>query len=301
MQQVIRSAIGSHELAAMSRMFSAGVLRGLAREERSASTSRVLRQTGLFSSALEALTLEGAFERVFATLSVQGRRDDYVFRNALARKLVIGRRSLRTATVLQELRVGNSKVDVAVLAKQGIAYEIKSDRDSYSRLSSQVADYRRAFSNVVVVASEPRVELIDKLVPETTGIASLTERFSLRMWREPVFDTDGLSVPALLRVLRLAEASEVLRLLGIEVPSVPNTLIRSTLESLAMAVEPTDLQAICFEVLRVRRSQASLAPALTTFPPSLHSAILALGLTHGEVVGLRRSLDLSVADVLSWG
>ena len=78
--------------------------------------------------------------------------------------------------VFEEKRMGNSRADILIITeKDFIGIEIKSDADTYARLSGQVKDYDRYCDyNYVVVGSTHGIH-IGEHVPEYWGIITVEE------------------------------------------------------------------------------------------------------------------------------
>ena len=76
--------------------------------------------------------------------------------------------------IIEEKRMGNSRADmVMVLPKAVCGIEIKSDADTYARLSRQVKDYSRFFDYNYVVAGASHAHHISEHVPEDWGIITV--------------------------------------------------------------------------------------------------------------------------------
>ena len=71
-----------------------------------------------------------------------------------------------------EMAVGESRIDVCRINGGSFAYEIKTQYDSYERLSSQMNDYMKAFEKVYVVVPRSRVKDVQPLIPTGCGIIS---------------------------------------------------------------------------------------------------------------------------------
>lgn len=69
-----------------------------------------------------------------------------------------------------ELPVGGSRVDLCKVNGNSIAYEIKTDLDSLTRLHKQINDYKQVFEQVYIICSETRYHTLEKALPETCGI-----------------------------------------------------------------------------------------------------------------------------------
>lgn len=76
--------------------------------------------------------------------------------------------------IIEEKRMGNSRADmVMVLPKAVCGIEIKSDADTYARLSRQVKDYSQFFDYNYVVAGASHAHHIREHVPEDWGIITV--------------------------------------------------------------------------------------------------------------------------------
>ncbi|WP_369750461.1 sce7726 family protein [Nesterenkonia sp. F] len=229
-----------------------------------------------------------------------GYRDDYVYRSALVRRILLGRHSLRTATLIQEMRVETSKADAVVLNGTSTAYEIKSDRDSLGRLGSQLDSYRKVFASVCVVTSELHLDQVQNIAPEDVGIQLLTRRQHLHTVRRPTNAPERLTPTAILESLRADEAAAILRNLGIEVPDVPNTRLRTTLQDLFSSLEPATLHREMVATLRTTRSQAHLAEYVDSIPSSLKAIALTVELKENARARFAEALHTPTESALAW-
>ena len=74
----------------------------------------------------------------------------------------------------EELTMGKSRADIVMVTEQGLyGIEIKSDADTYERLSRQVKDYDRFFDYNYVVVGTSHAGHIKEHVPEYWGIISV--------------------------------------------------------------------------------------------------------------------------------
>ena len=275
------------ELAALSRLFSPAVIREISRTGKSSLLARLLRQTALPMRLAPDATLAEAFEEAFRILRQLGNRDDYVYRQAITQKIVLGRHNLRTATVLNEVRAVESKADVVVLNGTSTAYEIKSERDSTRRLLGQLADYRRVFASVSVVTSPMQRDSILGLVPEDVGVIVLSDRYTLSAVRDAAVSPERVQPEAILATLRAEEAGAVLRELGRAIPEVPNTLRFGEHLKVFRLLDPVE-------------THASMEPFLKRLPEPLGSAILAGDLSAQATETLRDATLRPLADALAW-
>jgi hypothetical protein len=77
-----------------------------------------------------------------------------------------------TERVQEELRLerGTSRIDVAVIGKSLIGYEIKSDVDTFARFSNQIHSYNRVFDEIYLVCGPRHLEAATKVLPSWWGI-----------------------------------------------------------------------------------------------------------------------------------
>lgn len=93
-------------------------------------------------------------------------------RSALIQFLLEERRDLGRMNCIEELGIcgGESRVDLAVLEGTIHGFEIKSEKDTLSRLTSQMAYYGRALGYVTAVTSGKHIDALISQVPKWWGV-----------------------------------------------------------------------------------------------------------------------------------
>ncbi|MBE9547218.1 MAG: sce7726 family protein [Proteobacteria bacterium] len=104
-------------------------------------------------------------------------RSEYVYKNAIANKILLGRHSINTSTLLNEFRVGNSKADIVIINGDSSVYEVKSEYDSMERLQNQIKSYRTVFDYINIVTHFSQLDKIIKTVDKDIGIIVLTDQY----------------------------------------------------------------------------------------------------------------------------
>ena len=220
--------INSSQLSALSRLFSSTVVRQLAVKGSSSAFARLVRQTNALHGP-KLRFVKDAFDAAFEILKTRGLRDEYIYKAALTHRILMGTHSLRTACMLNEFRTGKSKADVAILNGTTTVYEIKSERDSLSRLQQQLINYRKVFASVFVIAGENHVGEILETTPSDVGVMSLSRRFQISTLRDAVNQPQRICPLAVFNTLRTAEAVDIVAYAGLVIPQVPNTRLRTEL------------------------------------------------------------------------
>jgi hypothetical protein len=90
-------------------------------------------------------------------------------RAALLKQLI---RRAKTSRVQEELRIeqGASRIDVAVIGKRLLGYEIKSDSDTFLRFSNQIHSYNRVFDEITLICGSKHVVAAELVIPSWWGL-----------------------------------------------------------------------------------------------------------------------------------
>lgn len=292
------AAITGEQLAAISRLFSSTVIREMARRGRSPLFARLADQSGLVKSNGELV--RAVFDAAFALLKREGYRHEYIYKAALTQKILLGRHSLQTASMLNEFRVGDCKADLVILNGTATVYEIKSERDSLARLERQIAAYRDVFAEVFVIAASEHVEAVVASVPEDVGILRLNSRHQISTLRDAHDRSEFVSPIAIFDSIRTEEARLILRDRGVLLPAVPNTELNSALRELFSKLEPSQAQEGMVRVLKRTRNLLPLSDLIDQLPHSLQTAALSVPLRKTDHTRLVAAVNTRLDDAMSW-
>lgn len=289
------------QLSALSRMFSPSVISEIAKKGQSPLFSRLLCETSVFEIDDPAdVTIGDAFDRAFSLLRRSGLRNEYVYRSALIRNVLLGRHSLRTASMLTEFRISSSKADMVILNGYGTVYEIKSDRDSLARLESQIENYRKAFSKIYVVAGTGHIQDVLDKTSEDVGIMNLIRWNRISIVREAKENFDYICPATIFDSLRLGEAIDILKDLNVDIPDLPNTLMRNALRSIFIELDPIDVQYCMIKTLKRTRNLAPLSTLIANLPYALQSIALMVQLRNKDHDRLVETLNKPLNEAFKW-
>jgi hypothetical protein len=294
------SDLPAEQLAAISRLFSSSVIHEMARKGKSPLFARLASQSRLLSSMPAASRVYGLFETAFSLLRRQGYRDEYIYKTALTHKILLGKHSLQTASMLNEFRVGGCKADIAILNGTASVYEIKSERDSLSRLERQISAYAKVFAKVNVIASESHIDAVIRTVPKDVGILVLNNRHHISTLRDAIDCPERTSPAAIFDSIRTDEARLILASEGISVPSVPNTALHAVLRELFVKLDANQAHSGMVRALKKTRNLLSLADLVAQLPPSLHTAALSVPLRKLDHSRLVTAVNSSLQHAMSW-
>jgi hypothetical protein len=164
------------------------------------------------------------------------------------------------AIILEELGIcrGTVRADMAVINGSLKGYEIKSDRDTLTRLANQAEIYNRVFDTVTIVVADRHLERAEQIIPAWWGIevvrANAVSRLRLcrvrKEGRNPEVDPF-----ALVQLLWREEALSLLRRMSPSGPAA-NKPRRVFWQALAGSVPLRELKKLVRECLKSRRTNA---------------------------------------------
>jgi hypothetical protein len=287
-------------LAAISRLFSSSVIREMARRGESSLFARLLIESRLLESLPTYAPVGSVFEAAFSLLKREGYRHEYIYKAALTHKILLGRHSLRTASMLNEFRVGECKADLAILNGTSTVYEVKSERDSLSRLERQLDAYAQVFAQVFVIVAEPHVDAVKGSVPADVGIMVLNSRHNISTLREAVDRAESTSPAAIFDSIRTEEARMILLAQGVPVPVVPNTVLNSALRELFIKLDARQAHDGMVRMLKRTRNLLPLSELVDRLPPSLQTAALSVPLRKLDHVRLVAAVNTRLSEAMAW-
>jgi hypothetical protein len=179
-------------------------------------------------------------------------RNEYIYKNTLLNKLLLGRHSLNSTTALTEVPVQKSKADFILINGKAVVYEIKTELDNFDRLEGQLKDYYRAFDNVCVITSESSYKsVLSSLEHTNVGVLTLTKRSSISTKKEPVSDISYLDHNTMFKLLRKQEYENILMKYFGQLPNV--TQVRYYKECLKLFMNITLEQAYKYMLIELKK------------------------------------------------
>ncbi|MBV4475196.1 sce7726 family protein [Pseudomonas botevensis] len=214
----------------------------------------VLKVANAFGDALgDVFSVEDVFQECYRRLK-SSYKFEYYIKNIIAEKILLGRYSMNTATLLNEFRVGESKADSVILNGISTCYEIKSEYDSLNRLELQLSSYLKIFDKVNVVTTEAHLGKVEKIAPESVGILRLGKNDVLTPIRPALLSSEPMDVDILMASLRRNEYLSLVYELCGQIPVSTNTGIYDECRTLLRTVDSSKLRpAFCRIVKKSRK------------------------------------------------
>ena len=295
------TTFSASQISAISRLFSSSVIRELARRGNSPLFARLARQALAPSRRLTALHVYSFFDAAFNVLKKADCRHEYIYKAALTHKVLLGTHSLQTASMLHEFRVGDCKADVSILNGTATVYEIKSERDSLSRLEKQIETYKKFYAKVYVIAGENHIDGVRSLVSRDVGILKLSDRHQISTVRKAADLPERTCSLTIFESIRTDEAKRILSLMDKTVPDVPNTEMRAALREKFLNLNSCSVHAAMVQVLKATRNLLPLSSLVQSMPNSLQSAALSVPLRRRDHDRLLGAIQTPLQTALQWG
>ena len=265
----------------LSKLFSASIVNELVKNGSSSFVHEIVFASGLDKHIGNKATIRDLFQWVFDHLC-QNYRNEYIYKSAIARQILLSKHSLKEAMLLTELRVGSCKADVVILNGTSTVYEIKSEYDNMDRLALQLATYRKVFDKIQVITAPSQLEKVMKQVEADIGIMLLDDDGEITPVRDAMSCRSGVSPDVIFDSFRKPEYTSIIKAKFGRVPEVPNTQIYSACKKLFASLSPEEAHDLMVAQLKGRSNKALLQEFLDSIPECFHAYCLSSGMKERD-------------------
>lgn len=273
------------EYRKLSKIFNSSVLNDIAVGD----FSYIQKVSEEFFSDCTTWNLSEIYQKSFEILQ-KHYPNEYVYKNLIATKILLGRHSLNTATMLSEFRAGTNKADCVILNGKSICYEIKTDYDSLIRLNDQLDAYTQIFDEVYVVCSKKHIDSVLKNVDSSIGVLNLSEKSTFQEIRK-ANNTREKNKKLLIQSLRQSEYLELFEKLTGNKLVAPNTqLFDLCLDAMESFQDEKALNAFYIEILK--KSRKNNKDFLTNMPTSLVNATISYKFSKSQILSLINNFNI---------
>jgi hypothetical protein len=267
----------------LSRLFSTSIVRKLLSGEKTPLVHEAyscLESEGL---SLDLSTF-GDLYRAAHSYMLSNYRNEYIYKNVVANKILLGTHNLNTSHMLQEFKVGNCKADILMLNGTSRVYEIKSEYDSFERLERQITAYSKAFDEIYVIVSDSQVSKALNFLPDFVGIHEFRRNGHIsRPIRNAKSLKKNLDHDTIFNCLRKSEYTKILRNHFTNLPSVPNTEVYGIYKEIfrTMNIEVAHNEMV--NILKKRGEAQVLKEFILNVPYELKAFALGSKLLKSEI------------------
>jgi hypothetical protein len=298
MRQITKINIDTKYLPALSRVFSPIVMDSLAQKGYSAYLNEVCANSGILHKIDKTMLLSDFFDWIYNFL-FRNYRNEYIYKNVIANKILLGKHSLNTSQMLTEFRVGKCKADAVVVNGTSTVYEIKSEFDSFARLKNQIYAYLQVFDNINVITSAPQARKLISELPECIGILVLTDRNTISTIRKSESNKKNITQQVLFDSLRKNEYMKIVKDFYGTVPDVPNTRIYRECKCLFCRIPSESAHDLTMAILGKRINTKLLKEFIGQGPDSLSSCFFNMSNNAARLRSLMDKLSMNIGTVLA--
>jgi len=181
-------------------------------------------------------------------------KNEYIYKNALINKLLLGKYSLNTTTVINELKIKNSVADFVLLNGEIRIFEIKTELDNLQKLEKQIQDYKTFANKIFIVTNSKYINTLIKLYNDKNiGIIEYTDKKTLKEIKPAIEDNSNLNHEVLFKSLRKKEYLELVNDYFGYVPNIPNTLIFKECLKMIKTIDVNIFQKLVLKQLKKRK------------------------------------------------
>ncbi len=233
----------------------------------------LIKDSGLLEILPPSATYHTLLETVYGLLQ-RHYRCEYLYKNSIARKILIGRHRFADATMATELSCGTCKADFVILNGTSTVYEIKTELDNLDRLPSQIEAYRKMFDRIFVVAHPNLAEVLSDFLETDIGILALTEKGTIRSVRGTEEHGGRVDPSCIFDSLRKSEYMPIVERHFGPQPTLPNTYHYSHYKALFSELSPISAHFEMVAALKRRFHPGVNKSFLEKIPHSLVAGFL---------------------------
>ena len=218
------------------------------------------------------------FRALYSVIS-KSYKCEYVYKNEIINQLLLKKYGTKKTVVFNELRIGNSIVDLASINGESKAVVVKSEFDSPRRLKKQMDDYKRIFNKCYVVVPSGKALIYEKLVEPETGIIELIYnrgRLNLKEYR-PATTQNKIDTHILMKCLRTVEYRNIVSSYFKALPQVPAFRMYDACAELVKDIPVDVLNSLFLGELKKRKNVTS---DLVGIPKEIRQMCLCMNLSE---------------------
>lgn len=290
--------ISNKNIVDLAKIFSPTIIKELSINGNSKKLRRILDELGLLSQLDLKKDLATFFNDIYLFLS-KNYRNEYIYKNTIIKKILLGKHSLNTAYLINECRVGNSKADSVILNGTSTVYEIKSEFDTFNRLETQLNDYKKAFEFIyVVIPSKSLIKLESYLNDDSIGIIIFNNKNVLSVIKEAKSNKINFDKNTIFEILRKKEYISILEKYYGKIPNIPNTREFKYCKELFFNLDMDIIHNEMVSILKERGTNDVYKDFVSKVPDSLKALSIQTNLTNKEKHNLLKLLHKEIKYII---
>lgn len=263
---------------ALSQVFSPSLLKNINNSQHENNIRKLLLNCGLYSKSEKWDFVEGL--GIIYNYLKENYRCEYVYKNEIAIQLLLKFHSDNSATLLKEVSSDGSIADIVIINGNTVAYEIKTELDSFDRLPTQIDSYEALYDFLYIVTHPDAIDRLVKKIDATVGIIILEKNHTLRIEREAAPLTHKFTPAKAVLTLRQSELVHAYEKYVGSLPKMGTALIYEFCYHWFMTLQKTDAHIIFNEALKSRKPSPYQFNLIRNCHPSLKMLFLGRELSN---------------------
>ncbi|MDH0667635.1 sce7726 family protein [Acinetobacter junii] len=277
----------------IAKLFTSNSLRAIASGDVS-PLEKIINNKNLRSN-VNTISIDDIYSSAFEFLS-RNYRNEYVYKNLIARKILRSKHSLQSSVLLSEFRVGQNKADLVLLNGCSTCYEIKTEYDSLNRLEDQLQSYIQLFEKVYVVCPSSLQVDVEAIIPHSVGIIVLTDNNTLRTIKDAI-SNNIFDISLMMKSLRKEEYLDIAEnIYGLKI-DVPNTQVFDLCFKILNKSDRAVVNNLFLKTLKKYRKNN--IEAINTLPSPLTNALISFKFNKNDIKNLISFFSEKELNVLS--
>lgn len=277
----------------IAKLFTSNSLRAIASGDVS-PLEKIINNKNLKSN-VNTTSIDDIYSSAFEFLS-RNYRNEYVYKNLIARKILRSKHSLQSSVLLSEFRVGQNKADLVLLNGCSTCYEIKTEYDSLNRLEDQLQSYIQLFEKVYVVCPSSLQVDVEAIIPHSVGIIVLTDNNTLRTIKDAI-SNNIFDISLMMKSLRKEEYLDIAEnIYGLKI-DVPNTQVFDLCFKILNKSDRAVVNNLFLKTLKKYRKNN--IEAINTLPSPLTNALISFKFNKNDIKNLISFFSEKELNVLS--
>jgi len=201
-------------------------------------------------------------------------RCEYVYKNEIANQILLKFHSDNSATLLKEVASCSSIADIVIINGNTVAYEIKTELDSFERLPSQIESYRMLYDYLYIVTHPKAVKTLSTKIDDGIGIMVLDTDGILKIVQEATLNKDMFNPINAVLTLRQSELVKAYEKYAGKMPVMGTGLVYNFCYKWYINLDKYDAQKIFSESLKFRKPSVHQFELIKKCNPALKMMFL---------------------------
>lgn len=294
----MKNDIDIENFSYLVRLFSTKMYKELLQNKSSKIFDEIIRNTNILNNISYNCSLKEVLDIAYNIL-LKKYRCEYVYKNIIVNKIVLGKHSSSNSFIINELPVYNCKADSVVLNGTSTVYEIKTKYDNLERIERQVNAYEKAFDkiNIVIDSDDSKSNNLTKILPKNVGILVMGMNGEMSEYKKAVSNKAHIDNDIIFNILHKNEYISILRSNGFIVSDIPNMKIHRECKEMFSTLSKEVAHKEMVSALKKRGKP--LSEFIFNIPESLKAVALKNCFTKNERMNFIDMLNLPICEVLN--